>query len=380
MDLRALIERLARILFVAGIFPPDPGGPASYVPRVATALAPRHQILGVVTLSNTATFEDHYPFPVVRIPRGMNKIARLVRTITTIRRMARNADTVYLNGLVLEGIIACKLLSRRRVAVKVVGDLIWEKAQLWERSTMTVDDFQTARHPLKWRLLRALQSWYTRRADIVITPSNYLARIVAGWRVPKDRIRVVYNASEIEPPPPFDGGPQFDLVTVARLVPWKGLDALIDLSKKRGWTLKIVGDGPSEAELRARAANAPSVHFAGRVEAHQVIDEIRSARIFVLNSTYEGLPHVVLEAQAAGVPVIATDVGGTGEAVRDGVTGVLVPRGDTDALERAIDSMLSSPERRRELANNGANALHGRFSFSTMLNETEALLAEGARA
>jgi glycosyltransferase involved in cell wall biosynthesis len=365
---------LANILFVAGIFPPDPGGPASYVPRIATALAPRHDILGVVTLSDVPTFDDDYPFRVFRIPRPMNKLARFVRVVTTIRRLARKAHTVYLNGLVFEGIVACKLLSRRRVVVKVVGDLIWEKQQLWERSEMTIDDFQTARHPLKWRLLRALQSWYTRRADMVITPSNYLARIVAGWGVPSRRIQVVYNAAELEPRAPFEGEPQFDLVTVARLVPWKGLEALIDLSKKRGWTLKIVGDGPSREELHARAANAPSVHFAGRVAADKVMDEIRTARVFVLNSTYEGLPHVVLEAQAASVPVVATDVGGTGEAIRDGETGVLVPRGDTDALERAIDALLLSPARRRELAQNGARVLTGRFSFNTMLRDTEALL------
>lgn len=369
---------MANILFVAGIFPPDSGGPASYVPRIATALAPRHEILGVVTLSDVAKVDDDYPFRVIRIPRQMNKLARVVRVVRTIRRMARNADTVYLNGMVFEGILACKILSRRRVVVKVVGDLIWEKAQVWERTALTIDEFQTARHRLKWRLLRALQSWYTRRADIVITPSNYLARIVAGWRVPPERIRVVYNAAEIDPRPPFEGEPPFDLVTVARLVPWKGIEALIDLSKKRGWTLKIVGDGPSRDELQARAAGVATVHFAGRVEAHQVIDEIRTARLFVLNSTYEGLPHVVLEAQAAGVPVVATDVGGTGEAVRDGETGLLVPCGDTDALERTIESLLASPARRRELTQNAAAALRERFSFAAMVHETGALLAEGA--
>jgi len=282
---------------------------------------------------------------------------------------------VYANGLVFETILACKVLGSKPVAVKVVGDLIWERAQVSGATSLTIDEFQVARHGLKQRLLRALQSWYTRRADVVITPSEYLARIVDGWGVPRERVKVVYNAAEAEIAAVANPEPKFDLVTVCRLVPWKGVDALIRVARKRGWSLNIVGDGTERDALQALAGDDARIRFAGRVPARQVRDEIRSARVFVLNSTYEGLPHVVLEAQAARVPVVATDAGGTGEAVLDGRTGLLVPVGDEAALERALASLLEWETKRCEFSDAAVQELRGRFAYDAMIEYTERILS-----
>jgi glycosyltransferase involved in cell wall biosynthesis len=362
------------VLFVTGIFPPDPGGPATYVPRVATALSSRMNVLGVITTSAVERTDEEYPFRVVRIPRA-NRFLRFLRVVSTIRRLAKDADVVYANGLVFETILTCKVLGRKRVAVKVVGDLIWERAQLAGETALTIDEFQTARHGPIPRLLRALQSWYTRRADVVITPSEYLARIVEGWGVPRERVRVVYNAAEARIAEAASPNPTFDVVTVCRLVPWKGVEALIRIAKKRGWSLNIVGDGMQRDALAALAGGDEKIRFAGRVPAERVRDEIRSARVFVLNSTYEGLPHVVLEAQAARVPVVATDAGGTGEAVLDGRTGLLVPVGDDVALEEALASILESRSKGSELVMAAVEELRGRFAYDAMIEYTEGILS-----
>ena len=375
-----------RVLIVTGIFPPDVGGPASYVPAMAAALTQRgHQVLGVVTLTDSPQDDRGRPYPVIRIARHQNRLLRRARVIWQVFRLARTADVVFLNGLVLEGIVAAKLLRRRRVVVKVVGDLIWERARAAGATTLNLDEFQHARLPLWWRLLRRLQSAYMTMADLVITPSRYLEGITRGWGCAPARTLTIYNACDasIDRRPAH---PDKDLVTVGRLVAWKGLGELVELAAVAGWTLDIAGDGPLRAQLEEQIRQLGDagrrIRLLGALPKEQIPEAMRSARIFVLNSSYEGLPHVVLEAKAAGVPVIATAAGGTHEIVTNDQDGVLVPVGSTADLKRAVTELLADAGRRRRLVA-AAQAQVEKLSFDRMVSATEAALLPvpaGARA
>ncbi|MDR3449214.1 MAG: glycosyltransferase family 4 protein [Alphaproteobacteria bacterium] len=368
-----------KIAIVTGIFPPDHGGPASYVPQIAAAFAARgERIVSVTTLSNSLSHDDAlHPFRMIRIRRDQNKLLRMIKTVFIIRREAQKADVIYLNGLVLEGIIATKIISRRPVVIKVVGDLIWERAQNQGATRLDIKAFQNARLPLKWNLLRRLQGWYTGMADAVITPSDFLADIVGGWGISKNLVHTIYNAVEL--PPPASAPVQYDLISVARFVPWKGLLPLIEIASEKGLTLHLVGDGPLRAALENKAKSIGArVSFAGYVAKHRVVDEIRAARIFVLNSDYEGLPHIVLEAMAAGTPVIATAAGGTPETITHGVDGLLVPPCDKTALAAAIDKLLADENLRRALVQNGRDKIATRFMFDKMIGQTLDLLRKAA--
>jgi glycosyltransferase involved in cell wall biosynthesis len=320
-----------------------------------------------------------YDFAVVRLPRGRYRPLRWLQTILAIRRLAASAEVVYLNGLVLEGIIATKLLARRAAVVKVVGDLIWERARNQRATSLGIEAFQDGSLPLRWRLLRRLQGWYTGLADAVITPSRYLAGIVAGWGVAPARVRVVYNAVELPQVAAAATAAQVDIVTVSRLVPWKGLADLIAVVAENGWSLRIVGDGPmrDELEAQARALNA-NVMFRGQVQSTAVPNEIRNGRLFVLNSSYEGLPHIVLEAKAAGAAVLASAAGGTPETIDHGVDGWLVPVGDHHALAMAISRLLNDDHLRQTLAHRGQISINERFSYERMVRDTESVLQEAA--
>lgn len=367
-----------KLLIVTGIFPPDHGGPSTYVPMIAEALAESFEILAVVTGSDSARHDDNaYPYPVVRIRRSTAKLIRLPRTILHLSRLARTADVVYLNGMVLEGIVACKLLRRRPVVVKVVGDRIWEIARNIEATHDTIEAFQRKRPGLKWWLLHKLQGWYTARADRVIVPSNYLGRIVSGWGVPSCRIVCIYNASRLQSSPADGAEKSYDIVTVCRLVPWKGLEPLVDAAVRGCLSARIVGDGSlrDALDIRIRRHGAEnSIILEGAVPQDEIFGLLRRARIFVLNSSYEGLPHVVLEAMAAGTPVIATDVGGTGEVVLDGKTGILIPVGDVAALTAAIARLLEDDSLRARLVGNAHELIEEQFSLDTMCRRTSALL------
>jgi len=102
---------------------------------------------------------------------------------------------------------------------------------------------------------------------------------------------------------------------------------------------------------------------------------LRACDLFVLNSRYEGLPHVVLEAFAAGLPVVATAVGGTPEVVENEVSGLLLSPGDTHALRDVIVRLLSDQLLRRRLVEN-ARAQLANFSLTQMIEKTASLLEE----
>ncbi len=367
-----------KLLIVTGIFPPDHGGPASYVPAIATALSQKHTIIAVITLTEDQTYDDAiYPFPVKRIRRQQNRLIRRIQTIATIYQLAKTADVVYLNGLVLEGVIASKILRRKPTVIKVVGDMIWERARVNGMTQDTIDDFQHQSYNLKWNILKKLQGWYTNLADKIITPSQYLAEIVAQWGINKNKIKVIYNSVHTLPSDDkINQDKQIDCITVARLVPWKGISELINVVIPNNWTLNIIGDGilKTTLEKQVNPSQTHLVKFLGYIPKEQVIEEIAKAKIFILNSTYEGLPHIVLEAKAAGVPVIATAVGGTPETITDGVNGYLIQAGDNQALTEKIRYLLDNPGERQRIGQAGQKQVKEFFSFETMVLQTEQVL------
>jgi len=120
--------------------------------------------------------------------------------------------------------------------------------------------------------------------------------------------------------------------------------------------LEVVGDGPDratdEAFVRDHGLDA-AVRFLGAMPAERVLEVIDATDIVVMASRTEGMPRVILEAFARAVPVVAPQVGGIPEAVRDSETGLLVPPGDADALADALLRLIVDPELRRSLGTRG---------------------------
>jgi glycosyltransferase involved in cell wall biosynthesis len=138
--------------------------------------------------------------------------------------------------------------------------------------------------------------------------------------------------------------------------------------------IAIAGDGPLQEELSERIRSAQCgdrVALLGR--RLDVPDLLRAADAFVLGSRFEGLPITVLEAMAAGVPCVATSVGGVPEAIDDGRTGLLVPAGDPDALAGAIDRLAGDGELREQLAAAARSTYEGAFRAEQMVRQSEAL-------
>jgi glycosyltransferase involved in cell wall biosynthesis len=354
-----------KVLITTGIFPPDIGGPATYVPIMAEALTARGASVTILTLSDDPRPDGKaYPFPVIRVPRRRLGIRRMAEVINRIAVLARRHDMLFAPGLPIETALAARCV-RKPYVLKVVGDLAWERARVLGRVTDDLETFQTQRYDLSTELHRRAQAWAAGRAARVIVPSVYLRGTVRGWGVPEGRTAVIPNFTPVITTEPCDVSRDADgrgnlpkrslVITVARLVPWKGIEQVIRaVAALEGIELRIVGEGPDRARLEAVAASVRCpARFLGQVTHAEVLAILRAANVLVLNSGYEGHPHVALEAMALGVPVIARAACGTPELVRHRETGLLLPAGTVPEIAEAIRELLGDSGLRDRLVRQG---------------------------
>jgi CBS domain-containing protein len=190
-----------------------------------------------------------------------------------------------------------------------------------------------------------VERWLLPGADAVIALTPSAARLLRGDGIPADRVHVIppgydpvlFAAAAADP---FPGLPRPRVAYVGRLVPQKDVGTLLDAFARLAAPaqLLVVGDGPDRPALQRRAQPFGSrVHFTGFVPHVQVPAVLRHVDMLVLPSLYEDLSSALIEAMAAGLPVVATRVGGTADLVADGVNGLLVAPRDPAALAAAIN-------------------------------------------
>jgi glycosyltransferase involved in cell wall biosynthesis len=238
---------------------------------------------------------------------------------------------------------------------------------------------------------REWAKWVTHRLDDAVIAVCELARQAEIERtgVASHKVVTIYNGIDPFPAVPSETMAQLRhnlglpptaavAISVSRLHPQKGHADLL-----RAWQqvtavypdahLLIVGDGERRSELEKMAAKQPHIHFTGQRD--DVPHLLAVSDLLVLPSLWEGLPNVVLEAMSAGLPVVATAVGGTPELVIDGETGLLVPPRDPASLAQAILTLLTDPDLAQRLGENGRLRATNQFAIQQMVQQTEALYA-----
>jgi glycosyltransferase involved in cell wall biosynthesis len=146
-------------------------------------------------------------------------------------------------------------------------------------------------------------------------------------------------------------------------------------------TLVVAGEGPERAMLERRSGElgvAARVRFLGSLPRDDVLRLFRAADASLLPSAWENFPHTVVESLAVGTPVIATEVGGVPEVVRDGRNGLLVPPEDPTALAEAIDRLLGD-DRLRDALTSVTSASVASYTEEAVFSRIEESLAEAAR-
>jgi glycosyltransferase involved in cell wall biosynthesis/peptidoglycan/xylan/chitin deacetylase (PgdA/CDA1 family) len=352
---------------------------------------------------------------VVEIVRGLDR-ARFEPTVGCLVRKGRWGER-----LEREGIRVVEFAKHRRfdpgVALRLRRFLRAERfdvvhthaftAATWGRlaaalsGTPVVIAHEHSAFSLDSRTRRAMDRLLAPLTDRWIVVAESLARdLVAREKLPTGRMVVVPNGiapgAEVaaEPTPALRaalaGAPRTSLVgTLARFEPRKGLDVLIDAfalvaARHQDCGLALVGEGPLRRDLERqvrRLGLSERVRFCGRRD--EVAEVLAALDVFVLPSHAEGLSIALLEAGAAGRPVVATSVGGNGEVVRDGLTGLLVPPGDAPALADAVVRLLDDAAAATAMGRRLAADVRERFASAEMVRRIErvyedALAARGA--
>jgi glycosyltransferase involved in cell wall biosynthesis len=230
----------------------------------------------------------------------------------------------------------------------------------------------------------AKQRMVSRLVDRYIAVSHAMARELGEHVMKPDDVVVVHNAIETaafqQPAGEATAGDDARpvVLALARLHHRKGIaDLLTAASMLPHAIIRVAGEGPERLSLERLAEKlgvAERVQFLGT--RTDVADLLRGCTLFVLPSLAEGLPVSVIEAMAAGRPVVATDIGGTNEIVVHGETGLLVPPADPLALAGAIARLLADPQLQREMGAAGQRRVERLFSAGAMVDRIEELYEE----
>ncbi len=365
-----------KILITVGIFPPDIGGPASFVPKIANLLSKSGNEVTVICLTDKYQL-DKENFKIVRILRKQNLVIRWFRTIFQILKHGVNSDLIFVNGLPMESYIA-NLLIRKKLYRKIVGDWAWERGMNRKLINESFDDFQNNKHGLHLEIAKFSRGWTATKAHLVITPSNHLKNIVKNWGVSDKNIKVIYNGTIVDKTKREDNqvSPEkLKFITVGRLAPWKNIDIMLEtfaMYKRlnNDFIFYIVGSGPEEValkELTRKLVLEQEVVFTGQLDKESLSQFYEKSNIYIQGSSYEGLPHVILEAISHNLSIISTPIGGTNEVLMNGRNGWIWQLRKSfkpvkEDLLKIIEELTNNMEKDRLLKKNAMKNLHKLFN------------------
>jgi len=385
------ISNRTKILLATPIYPPDIGGPATYTQRLANQLSQKGFEVIVITFSEKEIAENT-DFSVITISRAYPKVIRHFLYLLELLRLAQKSDVIYAQSPVNVGfpsLIASKIL-RKKLILKVVGDAAWESYATSRQKFDDLETFQKKDYGFFIEAIRSIQKLVAKNVDSVIAPSQYLKKIISDWGVPEEKINVVYNVpteesssinisnEEAKNQVGFKGN---IILSIGRLSPWKGFQVLIEvmpdlLKENPNFKLLIIGSGEEKEKLVNKIINlkvANSVKLVGRVNHSEIPLYFKAADMFVLNSQYEGLSHVILEAMQSGTPIIASNQGGNPELIQDDFNGLLVKYNDTEQLKRAILKLWQSRELKEKFIKNSKEKIK-EMSWENLVQNTLKIL------
>ncbi len=334
-----------RILLATPLFPPDSGGPSTYAKLLMDELPKRGIEVVLVKFGE-----------VKRLPPGVRHVAYFLKCL----KVVRGVDTVYALDPVSVGLpasLAAMLLGKKFI-LRVPGDYAWEQGRQRFGVTEELEEFQTKKYSRGVERLRGIQKFVARRANKIVVPSEYMRRIVSGWVADATKVETIYSSVHLPVEYVLPGelsqgkSKAFLVVTIARRVPWKGIEALEKVVEREGaWRFKLLDGLPHK----------------------EAMGWVKIADAFALNSTYEGLSHALIEAMALGTPIVATNVGGNPELIASGETGLLIPPKDDEALYAALKEIEQRPEEARVRAERAKERAQ-QFSIDITIEKLAALL------
>ena len=362
------------VCIVSSTFPPDIGGPATFTYNFCKWVHKSGENLRVVTYASIKKIDDE-TLSVSRVYVNEFMISRIIRMVWRILRAGRGSKYYFATGAFIETYFA-STISKKKTVVKIPGDIVWERARNNGLTDLDIEEFQDSKKPIKYSIFRFLFLQSVKSATSVIVPSIYLFNLVKKWGVADDRIHIVHNsiADEYFISPELNSH-EYDVLTVARLVPWKGVSEIIEVCAYLNLRLCIVGDGPERRNLQKIAEElSADVDFLGQIDSTKMPGIYQKSKIFVLNSYYEGLPHTLVEARASGVFSIARSGTGSTEVITDGEDGYLIGGENQFSLREALSKSLADPRFRENAITKAQLDCRKRFDQETSFKQIREII------
>ncbi len=356
-----------KILIATGIYPPDIGGPATYSSLLVKEFPKRGFSVEVLTYGPAGISR--------KIPKG---IRHLIYFLICLKK-ALHSDVIFAQNQLSAGLPAMLVakITGRKFIMRIVGDSVWEHAVQKYGVKESIDDFQGKKYGIRIELRRKIQRFVVDNTDAIITPSFYFKKIVSGWVKNPDKIYVIYNGIELIKYQELARTKDKIIFSVGRLAPWKGFDVLVELMKDLpDWQLIIIGDGPEKEKLKERIDKlnlGERVKLFGSMPREKLLQHLTSAKVFVLNTSFESFSFQLVETMNAGVPVITTNIGNLPEIIDDGQEGILVEPNNKKQIIEAIKKIEEDDDFRKTIIDNAQKKAQ-KFSLENMLNNLEKLL------
>ncbi len=372
-------DDLPHVLLVLDQFPKTLGGGERVVLKLASLL-PQYGYRASIL-----TFFVHPESPVLESPQCPIYLLPLQRTYDLtafraaleLRRFIRQQKVQIVQTFFESSDLWAGLITKSMSTAKLV----------WSRRDMGI--LRSGKHRIAYRLMSAMP-------DAVFAVSEEVRRhCIEIDRIDPARVQTIYNGLDLADwntaPRPAKAQSEVVVTTVGNIRRVKGHDVFIKAAATVGQhfpnvSFSIAGDvlEPDyflELQNLVRDLNlSDSFHFVGGVA--NLRDHLSSSDIFVLPSRSEGFSNAIVEAMAASLPVVATNVGGNAEAVVDGISGFVVPCDDTAALSAAITRLISNPSQAKAMGEAGRNLAKEKFTTEAMMDKIAAcyrnLLASGA--
>jgi len=337
------------IVTSTGVYPYDINGPAIFLYQLFKGLA-SHFDTKIMYLTTKKIEADHIINPIYK---PLSCFKRLMRSQILIF----NSPPVGLLFLIL----LIGWIMRKRILFIVHGGIFIEPRNV----------YQTL-----WRVVLVKTIKMTKM--IIVTPSHSMAKILKEFF--GVRSMVIHNGVDlkyIEGIPPYKLATNKNIVFVGHLEAIKGVHVLIKAAEtlhEIGFScnLYVIGAGKLEKLLKKyieKRGLSGIIHFLGPLSNRQALSIVKAADVFVLPSYWETFPTALLEAMACGKPVIATNVGGIPEIIKDRHNGMLVPKGDHLALANAILFLFKEPAYAKRLGEEAKRTIEKRFSLDVMLHK-----------
>ena len=364
-----------RVLVTVGIFPPDIGGPATFVPKIAKYFQDElNYEIEILTLSDNKNSNINDDFSVKRIDRNLPIIYRWLKTIFTIYKLGKNKDLIFVNGLGTEATIA-NIFLKKKIIRKIVGDPVWERAYSKAKISENFDEFQVKNYGFSISLQKKVRSYSIRKSDIVVTPSQHLKNFILNLGF-KNKIEIINNGVLIpEEKSNIFTNDQINITIVSRLVSHKNIEKIIkaisDLNSPL-INLNIIGDGPELNQLQKislESNNKDNIIFHGKLNRDDINHIFLKSDIYIQASNYEGLPHSLLEAMSYGIPVLCTPVGECKEILGNEDRGYIL---DLPVSKNNIKSKISEIVGEKNIANKkgerGKDFINEKYNLTNSFN------------